>query len=120
MKKILIIDDQKDNLISIEAVIGINITNCKVLTALSGKQGIKLAKEEQPDTILLDIIMPEMDGYEVCKQLKEDLSTKHIPIILISAAKIDSKKPSKMVLLVELMHFYQNLLIQMNLWLRLK
>jgi len=91
MKKILIIDDQKDNLISIEAVIGINITNCKVLTALSGKQGIKLAKEEQPDTILLDIIMPEMDGYEVCKQLKEDLSTKHIPIILISAAKIDSK-----------------------------
>jgi CheY-like chemotaxis protein len=86
MKAVLVIDNQKDNLTSIKAIIKTYIPNCKVLTALSGKEGIKLAKEEQPDTILLNIIMPEMDGYEVCKILKEDQTTQHISIILISAA----------------------------------
>lgn len=89
MKKILAIDDQKDNLRTIEAVIETYIPNCKVLTALSGKEGILLAKKEQPDIILLDIIMPETDGYEVCKRLKEDESTSHIPVVMLTAYKTD-------------------------------
>ena len=93
MKKILVIDDKKDNLTTISAVVAGNISDCKILTALSGEEGIKLAREEQPDTILLDIIMPKMDGYEVCKKLKAHNKTKHIPIIMITA--IDTDKESR-------------------------
>ncbi len=95
MKKILAIDDQRDNLISLKAVIETQLKNCKVLMALSGKEGIEIAKNEQPDTILLDIIMPVMDGFEVCKQLKTDDLTKHIPIIMVTAVKIDTKNRVK-------------------------
>ncbi|NOY95149.1 MAG: response regulator [Chlorobi bacterium] len=69
--------------------------NCKVLTALSGREGIKIAREEHPDTILLDIIMPGMDGYETCKRLKADESTKHIPVIMLTAIKTDIKSKVK-------------------------
>lgn len=95
MTKILAIDDQKDNLSTIKAVLKSNIPECEVLTALSGKEGIEIAKKEQPDTILLDIIMPEMDGYEVCRKLQEDKLTKHIPIILITAIKTDAESRVK-------------------------
>lgn len=90
MKKILAIDDQVDNLITIKAVIKSRIQNCDVITALSGKDGIEIAIKEQPDTILLDIIMPDMDGYETCKRLKENELTKHIPVIMVTAIKTDS------------------------------
>lgn len=82
MKIILTIDDKKNNLTSIEALIKSHISDCKVLTARSGKEGLKIARNEQPDTILLDIVMPQMDGYEVCKRLKEDELTKHIPVVM--------------------------------------
>ncbi len=95
MKKILAIDDQKNSLITIEAIITSNIPDCKALTALSGKEGIKIASEEQPDIILLDIVMPEMDGFEVCKKLKEDKITKHIPVLMLSAIKTDTKSRVK-------------------------
>lgn len=90
MKKILAIDDQVDNLITIKAVIKSRIQNCDVITALSGKDGIEIAIKEQPDTILLDIIMPDMDGFETCKRLKENELTKHIPVIMVTAIKTDS------------------------------
>ncbi len=95
MKKILVIDDQKDNIIAIKAVIKNNLTNCKVMGTMSGKEGIEAAKREQPDVILLDIIMPKMDGFEVCSKLKADGSTKHIPIIMVTAIKTDSKSRVK-------------------------
>lgn len=95
MKKILAIDDQKDNLTTIKAVIQNQLDNCEVITASSGKDGIAIAKEEQPDTILLDIVMPVMDGYEVCQRLKKSKQTKHIPIILITAIKTDSENKVK-------------------------
>ncbi|PLX04160.1 MAG: hypothetical protein C0595_04415, partial [Marinilabiliales bacterium] len=95
MKKILAIDDQIDNLITLKAVIKTQLKDYEVITATSGKEGINLAIEEQPDTILLDIIMPEMDGFETCKKLKENDLTKHIPIILLTAIKTDPKSRVK-------------------------
>ncbi len=91
MKKILAIDDQPDNLITIKAVIMNNIKDCQVITAISGKEGLQMATSEKPDTILLDIIMPEMDGFEVCRRLKENKLTSHIPVIMITAIKTDSR-----------------------------
>lgn len=90
MKKILAIDDSKPNLDLIKYAFKRNIEDCKVLIAFSGKEGIDIANKEIPDTILLDISMPKMDGYEVCKKLKENEVTRHIPIILISAYVNDS------------------------------
>ncbi|MBI9035942.1 MAG: PAS domain S-box protein, partial [Bacteroidales bacterium] len=95
MNKILAIDDQRDNLITIKAVIKSYISDCEVLTTLSGKEGIELARVEQPDTILLDIIMPQMDGYEVCRKLKADTFTKHIPVVMITAIKTDAESRIK-------------------------
>lgn len=95
MKRILAIDDQKDNLTTIKAVLKNHFPNIKISTASSGKEGIEIAKKEQPDTILLNIVMPEMDGYEVCERLKTDKSTKHIPIILITAIRTDAENRIK-------------------------
>jgi len=95
MPKILIIDDKKDNLISISSLLKNLIPGCVVLTADSGADGLNKAKKELPDTILLDIIMPEMDGFEVCKRLKSDERVKHIPVILLTAVKTDSKSRVK-------------------------
>ncbi|MFK5856528.1 MAG: PAS domain S-box protein, partial [Bacteroidota bacterium] len=95
MKKILAIDDQVDNLVSIKAVIKDNIPDCEVLTAITGQDGIDIAIREHPDTILLDIIMPEMDGFETCIKLKENTSTKHIPVVMLTAIKTDSKSRAK-------------------------
>lgn len=57
----------------------------RVLQAANGKEGLKLAREENPDIIISDVMMPEMTGNEMCKILKNDLSTSHIPIILLTA-----------------------------------
>lgn len=95
MKTILTIDDQQSNQITINAIIERFLPEFKSLTALSGKEGIELAKKEQPAIILLDIVMPQMDGYEVCKILKSHQLTKHIPIIMLTAMKVDTQSRIK-------------------------
>jgi diguanylate cyclase (GGDEF)-like protein/PAS domain S-box-containing protein len=95
MKKILAIDDKRDNLTSIKALFKSFMPDCTVITAQSGAAGLSAARQELPDTILLDIIMPEMDGYEVCQRLKIDELTKHIPVILITAIRTDAESRIK-------------------------
>jgi len=95
MSKILIIDDRTDNLIAIEALLNDLLPECKVITAQSGTEGIEKTIEELPDTILLDIQMPGMDGYEVCKYLKADEQIKNIPVIFISAIETDTRSRIK-------------------------
>jgi PAS domain S-box-containing protein len=90
MEKILAIDDNNDNLISLNAVIKEAFPESTVFTALNGPKGIKLAIDNDPDVILLDIIMPDMDGFEVCRQLKQDERVKHIPVVFLTAAKDDT------------------------------
>ena len=91
MPRILAIDDKTDNLISLSAVLKFMIPGCEVITATSGPEGIRQAEIQQPDTILLDIKMPDMDGYEVCRILKSTAATNHIPVIMISAIRTESK-----------------------------
>ena len=95
MSKLLIVDDQQDNLISIKASLNVYMPECRVFTAESGSEGIALAKWELPDVVLLDIIMPVMDGYEVCRVLNQSEVTKHIPIIMLTAMKTDSGSRSR-------------------------
>lgn len=87
MARILAIDDIQDNLISIRAIIADAFPDIEVYTALSGKQGVELAKRIHPDIILLDILMPGMDGYEVCKIVKSDPNLEDIPVVFVTALK---------------------------------
>jgi two-component system, sensor histidine kinase and response regulator len=81
-KVILMIDDIPQNLDLLRSILQKH--DIKVLTAVNGKEGLSIANSEKPDLILLDIKMPEMDGYEVCETLKSDPETKDIPVIFIS------------------------------------
>ena len=79
---VLIVDDVLDNL----AVLHDSLAESgfAVLVANSGKAALHTAKETQPDIILLDAIMPEMDGFEVCRRLKAETDTQHIPVIFMT------------------------------------
>lgn len=85
MKKILVIDDSSTNLLLIKSVLKKEFQDSVILTAISGKEGIQLAQKEIPDTILLDILMPEMNGFVACEKLKSHELTKQIPILMVSA-----------------------------------
>ncbi len=90
--KILAIDDNRDNLISLNAVIKEAFPEAITLTALNGKEGLQLAASEDPDVILLDIVMPGMDGYEVCLKLKSDEKLCDIPVVFVTALKGDRER----------------------------
>ena len=82
--KILIIDDEEDFLFFVKGNLE-NTGEFHVLEAASGKEGIKIATEEKPDLILLDISMPEMSGEEVSKRLSKIPETKKTPVIFLTA-----------------------------------
>ena len=90
MKKVLIIDDEKDFTYFLKYNLQFINPEFRVLTALNGKAGIKKAIREKPDIILLDILMPRMNGYEVLKKLKENGKTLSIPVVMLTA-KIDQE-----------------------------
>ncbi len=80
---ILVIDDAPEN---IDLLVEILKEEYRVRAAINGAQGLKIARlTNAPDLILLDIMMPGIDGFEVCRQLKEDPTTSHIPIIFVTA-----------------------------------
>jgi PAS domain S-box-containing protein len=95
MHKILAIDDKMDNLITLSALLKNLMPGCSVITAQSGMEGIEMARTELPDAILLDVKMPDMDGFETCCRLMSDESTQHIPVIMITAIKTDPESRIK-------------------------
>lgn len=82
-KRILLIDDHQTVFRLLEAIV--RIKGYKLLYAESGQKGIVMARQEQPDLILLDVMMPDIDGFKVCQYLKENDGTKEIPIMLLTA-----------------------------------
>ena len=82
-KRILLIDDHQTVFRLLEAIV--RIKGYKLLYAESGQQGIVMARQEQPDLILLDVMMPDIDGFKVCQYLKENDGTKEIPIMFLTA-----------------------------------
>lgn len=87
--KILAIDDNKDNLISLKALINEVFPGAETITSDNGKTGLALAVDTNPDVILLDIIMPDIDGFEVCRNLKADEKLADIPVVFVTALKDD-------------------------------
>ncbi len=82
-KRILLIDDHQTVFRLFEAIV--RIKGYTLLYADSGQQGIVKAREEQPDMILLDVMMPDLDGFKVCQYLKENPDTKDIPVMFLTA-----------------------------------
>ena len=83
LRTILVIDDTPDNLALMSRLLK---DRYKVKIANSGQRGLTIAAADpQPDLILLDVMMPEMDGYEVCRRLKADPATRDIPIVFLTA-----------------------------------
>ena len=87
---LLAIDDKPDNLTTLSAVVQDALPRTRVLTATSGLAGIELAVVEDPDVILLDVVMPGMDGFEVCRRLKADKRIKDIPVLFLTALKTEA------------------------------
>ncbi len=85
--KILAIDDNADNLFVFKALINEIFTDALVFTETEGERGIKTALTEDPDVILLDVIMPGMDGYEVCRKIKSHEKLADIPVVFVTALK---------------------------------
>ena len=81
--KILVVDDEIYIVHILDFSLGME--GYEVVTALDGEQALEKVKTEKPDLIVLDIMMPKLDGYEVCKTIKSDPGTKQIPVILLSA-----------------------------------
>src|SRR4051812_11200167 len=83
-KKILLADDEED--IKIVLRMFLESKGYRVVTAYDGLDALDQAKNEKPDAILLDIMMPLLDGFEVCKKLKSQPDTQNIPVVMLSAA----------------------------------
>ncbi|HEY3218385.1 MAG TPA: response regulator, partial [Candidatus Limnocylindria bacterium] len=81
--KVLAVDDTPENLRLIEALLVPQ--GYDVVTASSGRDALALLPTEKPDLLLLDIVMPEMNGYEVAKAIRADAAWRHVPVIMITA-----------------------------------
>ena len=82
-KKILVVDDEPDVIATLESLL--KRREYTVITASDGESCLELAEYNKPDLILLDIIMPNLDGFEVCRRLKSNVKTKDIPVIMLTA-----------------------------------
>ena len=81
--RILVVDDVEANVRLLEAKL--TLEYYEVLTAGDGSRALQVAQDERPDIILLDVMMPGMDGFETCRRLKADPVTRHIPVVLVTA-----------------------------------
>jgi putative two-component system response regulator len=82
LKTVLVVDDTPENLDLMKAILA---PHYKVKVAINGEAALKLVAAAAPDMVLLDVMMPGIDGYEVCRRLKEDPTRAHVPVVLVTA-----------------------------------
>ena len=80
--KLLVVDDQPINIQVMHQLFG---ADCQVFMATNGARALSVCKDKRPDLVLLDVVMPDMDGFEVCRRLKADEATRDIPVIFVTA-----------------------------------
>ena len=88
--KILVVDDEADLVETIR--FSLELGGYNVLVASNGEEGLNLARQEKPDLILLDLMLPKLDGYKVCRLLKFDERYKQIPILMLTAKTQEKDK----------------------------
>ena len=119
-KKILIVDDEPDIVETLKFLM--ESEGFESIIALDGEEALRKAKEENPDIMILDVMLPKINGYKVCRLLKFDSKYKHIPILMVTARSQEEDKvigeetgadeyitkPFDINFLVEKIHFYLN------------
>ena len=89
-KTILIVEDEPKNMKLTRDLL--KISGFETIEAVDGKEGVEKAKSAKPNLILMDIMMPKMDGYAACREIKADPATKNIPVIMLTAVGYDLNK----------------------------
>lgn len=95
MCKVLLVDDNYDNLVILRAILKTVAPECTSRFASSGEEALKAIALERPDAIILDVLMPGMDGFQVCGRLKKDPTYSDIPVILLTAMDSSSENRTK-------------------------
>ncbi len=90
VKKILVVEDDSDARMMLS--LALKSSGYIVLGAENGEEGIKLFKEEKPDLVILDVVMPMMDGWEVLRRIKAGFKSKRIPVIMVTGKSEDADK----------------------------
>jgi CheY-like chemotaxis protein len=88
-KKILLVDDSRTALMMERSILE-NRTRYQCVTAMDGVEALAKAREEKPDLVLMDVVMPQMNGFETCKKMREQPDTREIPIILVTTRREES------------------------------
>lgn len=88
--RILVVDDELD-LVSVLRM-GLEIQGFEVIEAMDGEEGLRRARQDHPDLMVLDLMLPKLDGYKVCRALKFDERFKNLPIIILSARSGDQDR----------------------------
>lgn len=83
IRRILIADDSSTDLKNLEQIV--SAAGYQVITAATGKEALAKAKSDRPDAILLDVVMPDMNGFQACRAITSDADTRNIPVILVSS-----------------------------------
>ena len=89
-KVILVVEDDPKDLKLIRDLL--QVSGYKTIEATDGKQGVELAKASKPDLILMDVMMPRMDGYTACRAIKTDKATKAIPVVMVTSVDYELNK----------------------------
>lgn len=87
-EKILVVDDDKNVLLLVR--VNLELEGYEILEALDGEEALKVVREEEPDLILLDIMMPKIDGWEVLERLTKESKTSRIPVVMLTAKTQES------------------------------
>lgn len=83
IQKVLVVDDSNTDLSNIQGIV--SSAGYQVITASNGKEAISAANSQKPDLIFLDVIMPDVDGYETCRELNGNAGTKSIPVVFVTS-----------------------------------
>jgi twitching motility two-component system response regulator PilH len=83
MSRVLVVDDSKTEIFQFREML--EKLGYEVITAENGRDGVAMAKQEQPDVVLMDIVMPDMNGFQATRQITRAAETKHIPVIIVSS-----------------------------------
>ncbi len=90
MPKILIVDDSPTETHVLKTILESN--SYQVVTAESGKEGVEVAKVEMPDLVLMDVVMPGLNGFQATRQLKKEPTTAHIPVVIVTTKDQETDK----------------------------
>jgi len=93
-EKVLVVDDNPADVRLVAAIL--EAENMGALCAYGGEEGVRMAKENDPSLIVLDILMPDLDGFEVIERLRQDKKTRNIPIIILTAKELSEEELKKL------------------------